>query len=66
MLDVLGFKAKYRNSSIYDVNSGTHKKKGSKNRVNWAYLVVLKGWKIVNRSKSKIAEIETVEIKECL
>ena len=37
----------YRHSSIYAVNMGTQKKnRGSKNRVNRGYLVVLKGRKI--------------------
>jgi hypothetical protein len=43
----------------------THKKKrGSKNLVNHGYLVLLKGRKIINRSKSKIEKIETAKIKE--
>jgi hypothetical protein len=38
---------KYRNSSIYAVNVGTHKKTAeSENCVNQGYLVVLKGRKI--------------------
>jgi hypothetical protein len=50
-----------RHSSIYTVNVGTHKKDAeSKNSVNRGYLVVLKG------RKSKIAEIVTADIEECL
>ena len=60
----------YRHSSIYAVNVGTQKQtRGSKNRVNRGYLVVLKGRKIdriIKQGKWKIVEIETVEIKECL
>ena len=38
---------KYRHSLIYAVNVGSQKKnRGSKNRVNRGYLVVLKGGKI--------------------
>jgi hypothetical protein len=60
----------YRHSLIYAVNMGTQKKnRGSKNRVNLGYLVVLKGRKIIriiNRSKLKTAKIETAEIEACL
>ena len=60
----------YRHSSIYAVNVGTQKEnRGSKNRVNRGYLLVLKGRKIgqnYKRGNSKIANIETVEIEECL
>ena len=41
------FKNDHRHSSIYAVNMGTEtKNRGSKNRVNRDYLVVLKGRKI--------------------
>jgi hypothetical protein len=66
------FKLNYRHSSIYAVNVGKHTKtEECKNRGYWDYLVVLKGRKIgydriINRVNSKIAEIETAEIKECM
>ena len=51
---------------IYAVNVGAHKKPAEReNCVNRGYLLVLKD-KIINRVKSKIAEIETVESEECL
>ena len=44
----------YRNSSIYAVKVGTHKKTDeSKNLVNHDYLVVLKGRKIELNYKSR-------------
>ena len=44
----------YRHSSIYAVNVGTQeKKRGSKNRINWDYLVVLKGRKIGQNYKQR-------------
>ena len=49
---------------------GTHKKDAeSENCINRGYLVVQRGVKyhrIINCVKSKIAQIETTEIKECL
>ena len=54
----------YRHSSIYAVTVEIHKKTAeSKNRIGISRL--LKGRKI-NRVKSKISEIKTAEIEECL
>ena len=48
------------------MNVGTHKKNvGNANSVNRDYSVVLKD-RIKNRVESKIAEMETAEIKDCL
>ena len=59
----------YRHFSIYAVKAGTHTQKcRSKNSVNRGYLVRSGGKqdRIINRVKSKIVEIKTTEIKECL
>ena len=60
----------YRHSLIYSVNVGTNKETTEiENHVNRGFLVVLEGRKIgfnYNRVRSKIAEIKTAEIKECL
>ena len=59
---------KYRHSSIYAVNMETqNKNRGSKNRVNRGYLIGEENRiEIYTMLNLKIAEIETVEIKECL